>query len=133
MAAGQDLFNLGIERMDVEHRALLQLFDEFASCIKASPQNAGEVVQRAIALANAHFEHEEEMIARSAYRGAEDHKLRHRHLRLQLTTLVGDTLGYDNHNPVTLENLDIMRSLLEQHIAGPDRELAAHLKVSGVK
>ncbi len=133
MAARPDLFHLGIERMDIEHRALSQLFDEFADCIKANPQGADEIVQRAIALANAHFEHEEELIARSSYPDAEDHKLRHRNLRLQLTTLVGDTVGYDNHNPVTLENLDIMRSLLEEHIAGPDRKLAQHLKASGIK
>ncbi len=133
MANRQDLFNLGVGKMDIEHRALSELFDEFARCIRESPQNADGIVQRAIALANAHFEHEEELIARTNYPNAEDHKLRHRNLRLQLTTLVGDTLGYENHNPVTLENLDIMRSLLEEHIDGPDRALAAHVKAFGVK
>ncbi len=131
--AATDLFNLGIEVMDTEHRQLAELFEEFARSIKADPHNADGIVQRAITLANQHFEHEEELIARSAYPNAEDHKLRHRNLRLQLTTLVGDTVGYDSHNPVTLENLDIMRSLLNEHIAGPDRTLAAHLKASGIK
>jgi hemerythrin len=131
--ARQDLFNLGVERMDIEHRALADLFDEFTCCIKENPQNADGIVQRAIALANAHFEHEEELATRTSYPDAEDHRLRHRNLRLKLTTLVGDTIGYDNHNPVTLENLDIMRSLLEEHITGPDRALAEHVKASGLK
>lgn len=133
MAAKQDLFNLGVEMMDGEHRALAELFEEFASCIRVAPANADEIVQRAITLANAHFAHEEELIDRSAYPHAEEHKFQHRNLRLRLTTLVGDSVALKSCDPLTLDNLDMMRALLEEHIDGPDRALAAHLKSAMVK
>ncbi len=133
MAAKQDLFNLGVDRMDREHRALAALFEEFARCIKAAPENADDIVARAISLANEHFAHEEDLIERSAYPYANEHKFQHRNLRLRLTTLVGDTVAPKSCDCVTLDNLDIMRSLLEEHIDGPDRALAEHVKAAGIK
>ena len=129
------LCDLGIELMDTEHRALVTLFDAFVTCIrKDEPREvADSLVQQAIACANGHFEHEEQLMAQTAYPQIEDHKFRHRNLRLQFTTLIGDTVAVKAHDPVTLEHLDVMRDLLEDHISGPDRTLAAHLKAAGLK
>ena len=120
---------VGIASIDDEHRKLVSLFDAFARCItEGGPiEDAYEIVQEAIAVANAHFEHEEQLIADSHYPNAEDHKFRHRHLRMQLTTLVGHTVGIAVHDHVTEERLFEMRRLLDEHIDGPDRELAEHL------
>jgi hemerythrin-like metal-binding protein len=125
----------GIESMDTEHHALAKLFDAFVTCIRMddSREAADSLIQQAITCANAHFEHEEQLMAQTAYPNAEDHKFRHRNLRLQFTTLIGDTVAVKAHDPVTLEHLDVMRNLLEDHISGPDGELAAHLKAAGLK
>lgn len=133
-AAEQDL-DLGIESIDAEHRDLVRLFDAFAKSIKAGApvKEAHAIVQEAIALANAHFEHEEELAEESGYPLAEDHRFRHRHLRLQMTTLVGDTVAIEARDPVTMEHLFEMRRLVEEHIDGPDRELAEHLKAAGFR
>lgn len=123
----------GIESMDAQHHALAKLFDAFVMCIRTDEPRevADSLIQQAMTCANAHFEHEEQLMAQSAYPNTEDHKFRHRNLRLQFTTLIGDTVAA--HDPVTLEHLDVMRHLLEEHIAGPDGELAAHLKAAGLK
>lgn len=120
---------VGIATIDDEHRKLVSLFDAFARCIKegAPVEDAYDIVREAIAVANAHFEHEERLIAETRYPNAEDHKFRHRHLRMQLTTLVGHTVGIAVHDHVTEERLFEMRRLLEEHIEGPDRDLADHL------
>lgn len=125
----------GIAAMDDEHHALAKLFDAFVKCIQTDePQEvADSLIQQAITCANAHFEHEEQLMAQTAYPNAEDHKFRHRNLRLKFTTLIGDTVAVKAHDPVTLEHLDVMRLLLEEHISGPDGQLAAHLKAAGLK
>lgn len=130
----QDL-DLGIESIDNEHRELVRLFDAFARAVKsgAPVEDAHVIVAEAIAVANAHFEHEEELAEETGYPLAEDHKFRHRHLRMQMTTLVGDTVAIEAHDPVTLEHLFEMRRLVEEHIDGPDRELADHLKAAGFR
>lgn len=126
---------LGIESMDSEHRELTRLFDEFDECIRGdgSAEQAHDIVRDAIKAGNYHFEHEEEIAVQANYPGIEEEKFQHRNLRLQFTTLVGDTVNFKSHDPVTLEHLAVMRSLLEEHIAGPDKDLADYLKAIGFK
>jgi hemerythrin-like metal-binding protein len=121
--------------MDREHRELTRLFDEFAECVKGdgSAELAHDIVQRAIKAGNYHFEHEEEIAAQANYPDIEEEKFHHRNLRLQFTTLVGDTVNFKSHDPVTLEHLAVMCSLLEEHIAGPDKDLADFLKARRFK
>jgi hypothetical protein len=54
-------------------------------------------------------------------------------LRMEFTTLVGDAMAIKSHDPVALQQLKVMRALLLEHITGPDRELASHLKAAGVR
>lgn len=126
---------LGIEVMDREHIQLAAIFDEFELCFhnKTPLENAEAVVEKALRLANSHFEHEEVLMEQAAYPGIAEHKFHHRNLRLSFTTLVGDTLAHlQAHDPVTLEHLDIMRRMLYEHICGPDTVLAAYLKTVSV-
>ncbi|MDR3527515.1 MAG: hemerythrin domain-containing protein [Rhizomicrobium sp.] len=123
--------SLGVALMDREHRALVALFDAFERCFGDDSQleEAERLAGEALSLANDHFEHEEALMAESQYPGIAEHKFHHRNLRLQFTTLVDDTIAnIRRHDPVTLEHLDVMRRLLQEHILGPDTVLAAHLK-----
>ncbi len=130
-----DAFALGVDSMDSEHRHLATLFDDFVTCLKEEgPRDrACTIVQEALAAANAHFDHEEEMMVAAAYPAVEEEKLQHRMLRLKLTTLVGDALNMGVCDPVTLENLATMQNLLIEHIIGPDRDLANYLIAHGYK
>lgn len=123
---------LGIKWLDAEHAELAHLFDEFAACVQAggSAARAHRVVDEAIKCANEHFEHEELVAAQFNYPKIEDEKFNHRKLRLQFTTLIGDTNG-EYCDPTTLEHLEAMCALLEEHILGPDKELAEFLKAAG--
>jgi len=126
---------LGIASIDSQHRELAGLFDEFDRCIKtdAPLQEVQALVKRALAKANAHFEHEEALIAATNYPKAEEHKFLHRHLRTEFTTLVGDAMAIKAHDPVALQQLNVMRAMLMEHIGGPDAELAEHLKQAGIR
>jgi hemerythrin-like metal-binding protein len=121
--------------MDREHIQLAAMFDAFEQCFhnRTPLENAEALVEEALRLGNSHFEHEEALMEQAAYPGIAEHKFHHRHLRLSITTLVGDTLAHlRTHDPVTLEHLDVMRRLLHEHIAGPDTVLATYLKTVGV-
>ena len=125
---------LGVAAMDSEHHRLAALFQDFATAIQedATSDRAQDIVQEALALANEHFAHEEELMAATAYPAAEDEKFHHRNLRLQITTLVGDTLAMPGCNQVVLENLAMIKRLLVEHINGPDRDLAVYLNAQGI-
>ena len=123
--------DLGIATLDSEHRQLIALFDEFEQCFnrRAMPEKAEAVVQQALTLTNAHFAHEEKLMDETAYPRANEHKFQHRNMRLQFTTLVGDTLNHLRmHDPVTLQHLAMMRIQLQEHISGADRVLAEYVK-----
>ena len=126
---------LGIDSIDEQHQELVDLFAEFGNCIKtdAPLEMVDRIVQKAIACANAHFEHEEELIARTSYPHADDHKFRHRHIRMEFNTLAGDAVAIKAHDPVTLQHLEDMHALLMDHITGPDRVLVEFLKAAGIK
>jgi hemerythrin len=125
---------LGVESMDTEHRRLAALFEEFADCItgNAPPERTQQIVQDALALANEHFEHEEELAVRAGYPKLDEEQFHHRNMRMQFTTLVGDTLCNPANDPMTLDNLATMQKILYEHITGPDRELAEYLKQRGI-
>lgn len=130
-----DAFALGVESMDNEHRRLAALFVAFEAILKEadSLERAREIVQEALALANEHFEHEEALMTKYHYPAIEDEKFHHRHLRLQFTTMAGDTLNSGVCDQVSLENLAGLQRLLYEHITGPDRDLARYLIAKGCK
>ena len=126
---------LGIGSIDAQHEELVSLFNEFAQAIESdlSLDLVSQIVQRALASANAHFEHEEGLIDQTRYPQAAEHKLLHRRLRMELTTLAGGAMSMHMHDSVTLEQLQTMLGVLRDHIAGPDTQLAEHLKAAGIK
>jgi hemerythrin len=133
--AESNVLMLGIQAMDAEHRELSRLLDEFQDLVEndGAIERIRQVVQDAIRCGNAHFEHEEQMADKAAYPKMDEEKLNHRNLRLQFTTLAGDMLNFRSRDPVTLRHLAEMRQLLEEHIAGPDKNLAEYLKANGHK
>lgn len=132
-AAQREELQPEIEAIEAEHEQLVALFDEFDACIRSEDweERLHGVVSRAITCANAHFAHEEELMAQSNYPRAEEHKFRHRILRLQFTTFVGDAMSMHATDPVTLDDLDTMRRLLTEHLDGPDQELVTYLSEAG--
>jgi|GEM_PF-817677 len=136
MAVDFSKLAVGVDVMDAEHWQLAGMFDEFEHCFHrhGAPETVELLVQEALSLANTHFEHEEALMEATDYPEIAEHKFHHRNLRLQYTTLVGDTVAhFRSHDPVTLEHLSHMRHLLSNHIAGPDMALANYLKTAGVK
>jgi hemerythrin-like metal-binding protein len=119
--------------MDYEHRKLVHLFDEFTRCLEesGSPAQAGFIISQALDCANDHFEHEEALAESAHYPNLLEEQCNHRILRLSLTTLVGYAVSSEHCDAPLLEHLDRIRTLLREHISGPDHELAEFLRAKG--
>lgn len=120
---------LGVPFMDAEHRQLAQLFDLFERCFHDGTvaERAQSVVDEALSLVSAHFEHEEAEMERMRYPQTEQHKFIHRNMRLQFGALMADTIAHAQAlDPVTLEHLDLIRLRIKEHILGADADFAAH-------
>jgi hemerythrin-like metal-binding protein len=124
---------LGISQMDDEHRKLVHLFDEFTRCVKdgGTAAQVGSIISQALDCANEHFEHEEALAESAHYPNMADEQSNHRILRLNLTTLAGYAFSTKHCDALVLEHLNRIRTLLREHIAGPDHDLAKYLWAKG--
>lgn len=125
---------LGIASIDIQHQDLLDFLNAFDAGIRASAplDEMQGIVERALACANAHFDHEEDLMARTNFPQMKDHKFLHRHMRMEFETLANNVMDMQLRDAVTLEQLGQMRAMLMEHITGPDRDLATFLKSAGI-
>ncbi len=125
---------LGIASVDVQHQDLLDFLNAFDAGIRggAPLDEMQGIVERALSCANAHFTHEEDLMARTGFPQMKDHKFLHRHMRMEFETLASNVMDVKVRDAVTLEQLGEMRAMLMEHITGPDRELANFLKNAGI-
>ncbi|GAA0575743.1 bacteriohemerythrin [Rhizomicrobium electricum] len=130
-----DALALGVESMDSEHRRLAALFDQFVACMKddGAQGQVRAIVEEALALTNEHFDHEEQLMAETAYPGVDEEKRQHRMLRLKLTTIAGEILNTGVCDQITIANIGEMQKLLYDHMIGPDRDLANYLIAHGIR
>lgn len=128
------LQTLGVETLDREHLRMTDLFTEYADLIRtnAPSERIQAALGRALEFGNEHLEHEEGLMDQYAYPAANAHKMQHRNLRLQYTTLMSDTASVRSQDRTTLQHLDMMERLLVKHFNGPDQELALYLTRRGV-
>lgn len=128
------LMPIGVEALDREHVRMTDLFAQYAGLIRtnAPPEKIRAALDRALEFGNEHIEHEEGLMDQYAYPAANMHKMQHRNLRLQYTTLMSDTAAVRLQDRTTLQHLDMMERLLVKHFNGPDQEFAAYLTHRGV-
>lgn len=134
MECQDDINSLGVPAIDSEHLQLSSLFAEYVACIRdAAPRDVILAVLRAaVSFANDHMQHEECLMAETEYPARNAHMLQHRQMRLQTTTLMSDASAVMLKDPVTLRHLIELQKILSDHINGPDRQMAAHLRQRGV-
>ena len=119
---------LGVPELDRDHAEILALAHGIRSSVdRAAPQAA---LLRSLdsfgATVATHFSFEERMMEQSAYPGRAGHALEHFRLLRQLDEVRDEFAGG------TIEACGALALFIEvwsrSHIAGPDRQFAAHLK-----
>ncbi len=125
-------FSVGIESLDKQHRALVDLTNEFHAAVSHRKDRAvlREMVGRLADGIQANFSHEEELMSKSDYSGYKKHKEEH-------NLLAGRVIEYQNrieHGDETVfdELPDFLNSLLINHIKGTDMKYVAHFNQHGI-
>jgi hemerythrin len=126
-----DKLSVGVERIDNEHRRLLDLLNELHCALEAGTgQGAlGGVLDGLIQYASYHFAHEEELFLRSNYPGYEKHLRQHKTLTAKVLKIYADfQTGTAAVQPEQI--LEFLKNWLSQHIMGADRDFGVYLKAN---
>jgi len=125
-------FSIGIESLDKQHRALVDLTNEFHAAISHRKDRdvLRKMVNRLADCIQVNFSHEEELMSKSAYSGYKKHKEEH-------NLLAGRVIEYQNRIEAGDETVfdelpSFLNSLLINHIKGTDMKYVAHFNQHGI-
>lgn len=90
--AWDDSFSMCVPQLDAHHQRLVELVNEFYEAIKTgqAPAAMRNVLDQLKALADAHFQAEEKLLAAHGFPGLEGHAQEHRSLTKELKGLLRD-------------------------------------------
>jgi hemerythrin len=121
------ILSVGVDEIDEDHRKLLNIFNILNHAVfdGESPEYLAAVLEELINCTVWHFSHEERLMLKYYFDGAEDHKAVHQELiksarELQQKILQGD-------QPIAEEHLVFLERWLTEHILTADQRLGAFL------
>ena len=90
-----DRFMVGVERLDADHRAIVDLINDACSAwTERRQEELEQVLQRLLELAAAHFEYEEQILCQiPGYTALKTHAGEHRNRLAQLQRILDDVCG----------------------------------------
>jgi len=121
-----DEFKLGLPAIDADHKALLEICNQFLDAALAGHgvNQLAEILDHMIQRTRAHFAAEERMLDRHNYPGLVAHKAEHERLLVQAEALrvrYHDTSQADEIRHLTMETADFLQTWLLDHILANDR------------
>lgn len=129
-----DSFSVGIEALDADHRALVQLINEVCSHVRAGCREAAaETLRSLYALAAEHFKREEAVLSElSGCRHLTEHAGEHRNRLKQLATLRQRYENTMDSAPVEWICDDLIHWFVHQSI-GHDAEIKSFQDARGLR
>lgn len=129
----RDEYSVGIERIDNDHKKLIQLINDLETAVH---YNAGDEFERKaleelVAYTQTHFKLEEELMQEHDYPDFEAHKGQHDQMISNVEVYMRD---YENNGHKVLGGIaEQLKLWLIQHINGTDQKYAPYLHSKGVK
>lgn len=128
--AWQDIYSVGVEKIDTQHRNLFEIANRFhdACTAQAARSRLIDIFGELVSYTAAHFADEEDMLRAMSCPDYERHKENH-------TKLVGLVLNYrrqlENGEPeVEARAMEFIKTWLNGHILGMDRNYRPCVKTS---
>jgi len=127
-----DELSVGVSALDQDHRALVDLINEFSQAIdeKRGPQAVGPVLARLRQHVGEHFAREEALLHSSGYPEADDHAQQHNHTLSRLREL--ESLAAEDDAKAALAVLDFLKAWFINHVVGNDLKLRDFFREKGV-
>ena len=125
--------SVGVPSIDVQHRKLIDLTNDFHAAIVTGrgAVKAGRTLIGLLAYTVSHFSYEEKVMQEAGYADFEEHKAEHARLVAEIRCLQKDLLA--GKTALSVDLMHFMKSWLRMHIAGMDHKYAECLQAAGVK
>ncbi|MCC6587944.1 MAG: hemerythrin family protein [Bryobacterales bacterium] len=126
-----ELYSVGIQHIDEEHKKLLDLLNElWRSMMEGKGRDhIGRTLEGLIQYTLTHFETEEVLMREHAYPGYEAHRQQHEKLTAQVRTMQAQYLG--GHGTSARELMLFMQGWIVRHIVASDKKYAPYLQGAG--
>jgi hemerythrin len=121
------ILSVGVDEIDEDHRKLLNIFNILTHAVidGESPEYLAAVLEELINCTAWHFSHEERLMLKYYFDGAQDHKAAHEDLIMAARELQQTILQAEQ--PVAEEHLVFLERWLTEHILTADQRLGAYL------
>lgn len=121
-------YEVGVAQIDAEHRGLFDLVNEFhdARARGDAARETAKVLNRLVAYAEEHFQHEEKLMSDSGYPRLEAHRALHSDL-VSSVFAINERLEADAGRAST-EILPFLRNWLVEHIVKNDVDIGEFLR-----
>ena len=122
-----DVLSVGVDEIDEDHRKLVNIFNTLNHSVTegASPEYLAAVLEELINCTVWHFSHEERLMLKYGYEGAEEHKAEHQELIQGARELQQEILQAGK--PVADEDIESLERWLTGHILTSDARLGSYL------
>lgn len=122
-----DDLNIGISKIDKEHKKLYKLIEEFQTAVleKQGIETIEKRYELFTTYAGSHFHREEVLMRENGYPGHDEHQIQHEELSRQLSEMI--------RNDCLIFNDDIWNQIdrwFSQHFLGADKDFAEYLQNS---
>jgi hemerythrin-like metal-binding protein len=124
---------VGVQELDEDHKELVTLLNEVedATATGQRRDSINEIVDRLMESVKTHFAREEAFLVEFGYPGAAAHQCEH-DLMLRTGLELQARFRSDSSPMISLESVSSLRSWLDNHIQGADRQYGPHLNTHGV-
>jgi hemerythrin-like metal-binding protein len=122
-----ETLSIEIDEIDEDHRRLIELFNILNHAVEEGDTEdyVGAVFEELISCTAWHFRHEERLMLKYGYLGAEEHKAEHLDLIDSVKALQQKYLQADKQ--LSNEDIEFLEHWLTGHILGADKDLGAYL------
>lgn len=127
----KDIYNIGIEELDIEHKELFEIVQEIFIDIEIDfkRQKIKEVLTNLYTHLNIHFKHEEHYMRKISYPHFEKHKTSHKYIMDSINNFVKELLDLEE-NLFEREFVRIINITFVQHIINEDRKISNWEKIN---
>jgi hemerythrin-like metal-binding protein len=122
-----ETLSIEVDEIDEDHRRLIELFNILNNAVEeGDAENYIDAVFEELVSCTAwHFRHEERLMLKYGYQGAEEHKAEHLDLIASVKELQQKYLQGDKQ--LSNNDIEFLEHWLTGHILGADKELGAYL------
>lgn len=126
------VYSVHVRAMDAQHAELIRIVHDLQQAMSEGrgKEVLSGILERLVSYTKDHFASEERLLRRHAYPSFEEHKAEHERLTATVSAyLSGHRSG---RIALTVEVLGFLKSWLEKHILGLDKQYGIYLNSRGV-